>query len=162
MRLALNQAQAAADAGEVPVGAILVHQERLLASGENRNLRDCDPSAHAELVCLRAGAKALGNQRLNDCTLYCTLEPCPMCAGAIIHARLARLVFGATDPKTGACGTVFDLLESPHHNHRLVVRAGVLAADAGEQLSAFFLKQRGAKDPLNKLRHNDRSKTDKT
>ncbi len=145
MELALAEARAAAEAGEVPVGAALFLGYRLLAVGQNRVLRDHDPTAHAEIVALRLGGQALGNYRLTGCTLYCTLEPCAMCAGAIIHARLGRLVYGAADPKAGAAGSVLDVLNHPRLNHRLVVESGVLAGPCGELLRAFFLARRGGK-----------------
>jgi len=144
MTRAMAVARQAACAGEVPVGAVLVHQDTELAIGCNRNVADCDPSAHAEIVALRAGGRLLGSQRLLDCTLYCTLEPCPMCVGAIIHARLMRLVYAAPDPKTGACGSVFDLLESPLHNHTVVVRSRVMASEASVLLQQFFAAQRSS------------------
>ena len=138
MELALAGARAAAEAGEVPVGAVLFLGGRLLAEGQNRVLRDHDPTAHAEIVALRLGGRALGNYRLTGCTLYCTLEPCAMCAGAMIHARLGRLVYGAPDPKAGAAGSVLGVLNHPQLNHRLTVQAGVLAEPCGEVLRAFF------------------------
>ncbi len=138
MELALAEARAAAEAGEVPVGAALFLGDRLLAVGQNRVLRDHDPTAHAEIVALRLGGQALGNYRLTGCTLFCTLEPCAMCAGAIIHARLGRLVYGAGDPKAGAAGSVLDVLNHPRLNHRLAVESGVLAEPCGALLRAFF------------------------
>ncbi len=142
MRLALDQAREAAAAGEVPVGAVLFHGDRLLAFGQNRVLRDQDPSAHAEIVAMRLGGQALGNYRLLGCTLYCTLEPCAMCAGAMIHARLARLVYGAADPKAGAAGSVLAVLNHPQLNHRLPVTPHVLPEQCGELLRAFFEARR--------------------
>jgi tRNA(Arg) A34 adenosine deaminase TadA len=145
MQLALECAREAGAGGEVPVGAVIVSEAgRLLARGANSPIARHDPTAHAEIVALRAAGAAAGNYRLPGCTLYVTLEPCAMCVGALVHARVARLVYGAADPKTGACGSVFDLAASPAHNHRLTVQGGVLAAACGEQLKAFFAERRGA------------------
>ena len=128
---------------EIPVGAVLVGPEgAVLGEGWNRNITEHDPSAHAEIVALRQAGLRLGNHRLLDCTLYVTLEPCAMCAMAMVHARLARVVYGAPDPKTGAAGSVFDLLADPRHNHRVQVRGGVLAEEAGARLSAYFRRKR--------------------
>lgn len=133
---------------EIPVGAVLVGADgRLLGEGWNRNIADHDPSAHAEIVALRQAGAAVGNHRLLGATLYVTLEPCAMCAMAAIHARVARLVYGASDPKTGACGGVFDLIADPRHNHRVQVRGGVLGQEAGHRLSNYFRAKRG-KPPL--------------
>jgi tRNA(adenine34) deaminase len=142
MRRALELAACAEAEGEVPVGAVLVADGRVLAEGWNRPITLSDPSAHAEMIALRAGGQALGNYRLPGTTLYVTLEPCAMCAGAIIHARVARLVYGADDPKTGAVGSVIDLLRGPQLNHRVEVAAGVLAAECGAQLQSFFRARR--------------------
>ncbi|HEX6549732.1 MAG TPA: tRNA adenosine(34) deaminase TadA [Gammaproteobacteria bacterium] len=129
---------------EIPVGALVVGPDgTLLGEGWNRNIGESDPSAHAEIVALRAAGKALGNHRLVGCTLYVTLEPCAMCAMAAVHARLARVVYGAADPKTGAAGSVFDLLADPRHNHRVEVLGGVLAGEAGQRLTAYFRAKRG-------------------
>lgn len=147
MQLALAEARAAALAGEVPVGAVLVRGGEVVATGRNAPLQEHDPTAHAEIAALRAGAQRLGNYRLGDCTLYVTLEPCAMCAMAAIHARLARIVYAAGDPKTGAAGSVFDLLADPRHNHRVVVVGGVLAEEAGTMLTNYFRRKRG-KPPL--------------
>lgn len=145
MRHALALARKAADVhGEVPVAAVLVDADgRWLAEGFNRNITEHDPSAHAEIVALREGGRALGNHRLLGTTLYVTLEPCTMCAMAMVHARIARLVFAARDPKTGACGSVFDLLADPRHNHRVQVEEGVLAEEASVMLSNYFRAKRG-------------------
>ena len=124
MQAALAEAQLAAEAGEVPIGAVVVHEGTIIARGQNRILRDVDPTAHAEIVALRAAAKALGNYRLAGCALYVTLEPCAMCAGAMIHARLDRLVFAAADPKAGACGSVLAVLNHPQLNHQMQSGAG--------------------------------------
>ena len=134
--------------GEIPVGAVLVGADgRLLGEGWNRNISDRDPTAHAEIVAMREAGRALGNHRLVGCTLYVTLEPCAMCAMAAVHARVARLVYGAADPKTGACGSVFDLVADPRHNHRVAVQGGVLGDEAGRRLSNYFRAKRG-KAPL--------------
>lgn len=142
MRAALEEARAAGAAGEVPIGAVLVLDGSVVARGQNRVLRDVDPTAHAEVVVLRAGAKALGNYRLLDCELYVTLEPCAMCAGAMIHARLGRLVYGAADPKAGAAGSVLEVLNHPRLNHQMTVTRGVLAEECSELLRAFFRERR--------------------
>lgn len=142
MRLALAEARLAAEAGEVPVGAVLFLDNRLLAAGQNRVLRDSDPTAHAEVVALRAAGRILGNYRLLRCTLYSTLEPCAMCAGAMTHARLERLVFGALDPKAGAAGSVLSVLNHPRLNHGLQVQPEVLADKCGAILRAFFQARR--------------------
>jgi tRNA(adenine34) deaminase len=129
---------------EIPVGAVLVDAEgRMIGEGWNRNISDHDPSAHAEIVAMREGGRALGNHRLVGCTLYITLEPCAMCAMAVVHARLARVVFAATDPKTGAAGSVFDLIADPRHNHRVEVAGGVLAEEASVMLTNYFRRKRG-------------------
>ena len=143
MQAALAEARLAADAGEVPIGAVMVHEGIIIARGQNRVLRDNDPTAHAEIVALRAAAVALGNYRLNGSSLYVTLEPCAMCAGAMIHARLDRLVFAAVDPKTGACGSVLSVLNHPQLNHQMQVEQGILADEAAELLRGFFRERRG-------------------
>ena len=133
---------------EIPVGAVLVGADgQLLGEGWNRNIAEHDPSAHAEIVALRQAGRALGNHRLVGSTLYVSLEPCAMCAMALVHARVARLVFAAADPKTGACGSVFDLVADPRHNHRVEVVGGVLAEEAGRRMSNYFRAKRG-KPPL--------------
>jgi len=142
MRRALELARCAATVGEVPVGAILVLRDEVVGEGWNRPIGAHDPTAHAEMVALRAAAARLGNYRLVESTLYVTLEPCPMCAGAMIHARVARLVFGAVDPRAGAAGTVFNLLQSEHLNHRAIVTGGVLAEECGLLLREFFRVRR--------------------
>lgn len=129
---------------EIPVGAVVVGADgALLGEGWNRNIAEHDPSAHAEIVAMREAGRRLGNHRLVGCTLYVTLEPCAMCAMAIVHARFARVVFGAYDPKTGAAGSVFDLLTDPRHNHRVAVQGGVLGEEAGRQLTNYFRRKRG-------------------
>ena len=143
MQGALGEARLAAEAGEVPIGAVVVHDGEIIAAGQNRVLRDVDPTAHAEIVALRAAAAALGNYRLNGCTLYVTLEPCAMCAGAMIHARLDRLVFAAADPKAGAAGSVLSVLNHPQLNHQMQVEQGILGEEAAELLRSFFRERRG-------------------
>lgn len=143
MRLALAQARQAIELGEVPVGAVAVLDGRVIGSGFNRKESDQDPTAHAEMIALREAAAHLNNWRLVDVTLYCTLEPCPMCAGAMIQARLSRLVYGAKDTRFGADGTIVDVLGRPEFNHRVEVVSGVLAEEAGELLQEFFRRLRG-------------------
>ena len=129
---------------EIPVGALLVSADgEVIGEGWNRNITDRDPSAHAEIVAMRQAGARVGNHRLLGSTLYVTLEPCAMCAMAMVHARIARVVFGARDPKTGAAGSVFDLLSDPRHNHRVEVIGGVLAGEAGTRLTNYFRKKRG-------------------
>ncbi len=142
MKLALELAQQAADAGEVPVGALVVKDSEIVGRGYNQPISGADPSAHAEMVALRDAAQHLGNYRLVGCTLYVTLEPCAMCTGAIQHARIARLVFGASDPKTGACGSVVNLMAEEKLNHHCEVTSGVLAEQCGSILSGFFAARR--------------------
>ncbi|SFN10099.1 tRNA(adenine34) deaminase [Formivibrio citricus] len=142
MRLALAEAQKAAELGEVPVGAVVVLDGEIVATGFNQPISRSDPSAHAEMVALRAAAGKLGNYRLPGCELYVTLEPCIMCAGAIMHARLARVVYAATDPKTGAAGSVINPFEDRRLNHHTEVVGGVLAEEASQMLSAFFSERR--------------------
>ncbi|HEV2484341.1 MAG TPA: tRNA adenosine(34) deaminase TadA [Terracidiphilus sp.] len=142
MQAALAQARQAAAAGEVPIGAVVLHNGEIIAAGQNRVLRDLDPTAHAEIVAMRAAAVALGNYRLPGCTLYVTLEPCAMCAGAMIHARLDRLVFAAADPKAGAAGSVLSVLNHPQLNHQMQVEQGIGAAESAELLRSFFRERR--------------------
>jgi tRNA(adenine34) deaminase len=142
MREALELAKLAAGRGEVPVGAVVVRDGEIIGRGSNAPISARDPTAHAEIAALRDAARALDNYRLGGCTLYVTLEPCAMCAGAIMHARIERLVFGAADPKTGACGSVIDLFAEPRLNHHTAVTRGVLAAEAGRLLSDFFAARR--------------------
>lgn len=142
MRRALALADRAESEGEVPVGAVLVRDGECLGEGWNRPIAAHDASAHAEIQALRAGGAHVGNYRLTGATLFVTLEPCVMCAGAIVHARIARVVYGATDPKTGAAGSLFDTLISPLHNHRVEVQGGLLAEIAGDQLRRFFRARR--------------------
>ena len=142
MRQALELAREAERAGEVPVGAVLVAGEQVIARGWNRTITDCDPTAHAEMVALREAAKALGNYRLGDVTLYVTIEPCAMCAGAIVQARVARLVYGADDPKGGAVRSCFNVLDNPRLNHRVEVTSGMLADECAALLQTFFSARR--------------------
>jgi tRNA(adenine34) deaminase len=142
MELALEQAGLAQQAGEVPVGALVTRNGEILGRGFNRNLLDNDPSAHAEIVALRQAASRLRNHRLTGCVLVCTVEPCAMCAGAMIHARVARLVYGASDPKAGAAGSVLQVVNHPQLNHRMEVTSGVLADRCSEVLKAFFAERR--------------------
>jgi tRNA(adenine34) deaminase len=143
MQSAFAEARLAAEAGEVPIGAVVVHDGRIIATGQNRVLREVDPTAHAEIVAMRAASAVLGNYRLNGCTLYVTLEPCAMCAGAMTHARLDRLVFGAADPKAGAAGSVLAVLNHPQLNHQMQVEQGILGEEAAELLRNFFRERRG-------------------
>lgn len=142
MRAALDCAREADANGEVPVGAVVSVGNEVIGRGFNRSITDCDPTAHAEIVALRDASKALGNYRLGNATLYVTLEPCAMCVGAIVQARIARLVFGAYDPKAGAAGSVIDLTDSEAFNHRFEVNGGLLADESGALLSAFFRGKR--------------------
>ena len=142
MRAALAEAKVAAEAGEVPVGAVVVAGGEIVARGHNRSETDSDPSAHAEIVALRAAARAEGNYRLTGATLYVTLEPCAMCMGALVQARIERLVFGAYDPKAGAAGSAIDLSDSPSFNHRFEINGGVLAEECGAVLKTFFESRR--------------------
>lgn len=144
MALAQAAAEEARAAGEVPVGAVLVRGDEVIARGFNHPIGAHDPSAHAEMVALRAAAQAVENYRLPGCELYVTLEPCLMCAGAIMHARIARVVFGARDPKTGACGSVVDAFANPQLNHHTTVNGGVLEAECGAALKSFFAERRRA------------------
>lgn len=142
MRQALVEAQAAADHADVPVGALVVRQGHIIGRGHNRREADGDPTAHAELLAIRQAAQAIGHWRLEGCTLYCTLEPCCMCAGAMVLARLPRLVYATIDPKAGAAGSVVDLLHHPRLNHTVQVERGLYADEAAEQLRAFFRRLR--------------------
>jgi tRNA(adenine34) deaminase len=142
LTLALGEARAAAAAGEVPVGAIVVANGVVVGRGQNRVLRDLDPTAHAEIVALREAALALGNYRLSGCEIFVTLEPCAMCAGAMIHARLSRLVYAAADPKAGAAGSVLEVLNHPQLNHQMAVTSGEFAEESAELLRSFFRERR--------------------
>jgi len=142
MRLALREAKRAFDEQEVPVGAVVVQNGRVIARGHNRPVHLSDPAGHAEIIALRRAARRLGNYRLTDCTLYVTIEPCAMCAGAIVHARLRRVIFGARDPKAGAAGSVLAVLNHPKLNHQVEVAGGVLGDDCARLLRRFFRARR--------------------
>lgn len=142
MEEALRYAQRALEAGEVPVGAVVVREGAIVGRGANRNIAASDPTAHAEIVALREAAAHVGNHRLGDCELFATIEPCAMCAGALVHARIKRLVYGADDPKAGAVRSVVAVLNHPALNHRMEVRAGVLAGRSAELLQTFFKNRR--------------------
>ena len=142
MRAAIEEAQAAEAAGEVPVGAIAVVGGEIVGRGQNRVLRDMDPTAHAEIVALRQAAAQVGNYRIPECELFVTLEPCAMCAGAMVHARLRRLIYGAADPKAGAAGSVLEVVNHSRLNHQMEVRSGVLAEESGQMLREFFRARR--------------------
>ena len=142
MQAALDQARLAAEGGEVPIGAVVVHEGVIIAHAQNCVIRHVDPTAHAEIIAMRTAAKALGNYRLNGCTLYVTLEPCAMCAGAMVHARLDRLIFAAADPKTGACGSVLSVLNHGQLNHQMQVGQGLGAEESAALLRGFFREKR--------------------
>jgi tRNA(adenine34) deaminase len=142
MEEALRAAQRALEAGEVPVGAVVVSEGRIIGRGWNRNITDNDPTAHAEIIALREAGAAVGNHRLSECDLFATIEPCPMCAGALVHARIKRLVYGADDPKAGAVLSVMQLLNHKQLNHKVEVRSGVLAGRCAELLQTFFKNRR--------------------
>jgi tRNA(adenine34) deaminase len=142
MEEALRVAQRALEAGEVPVGAVVVHAGAIVGRGWNRNLTDFDPTAHAEVIALRQAGAALGNHRLGDCELFVTIEPCPMCAGALVHSRVKRVVYGADDPKAGAVHSVMEVLNHPRLNHQTEIRGGVLAGRSAELLQSFFRSRR--------------------
>jgi len=142
LTLALNEARAAGVAGEVPVGAVVIDNGVVVGRGQNRVQRDLDPTAHAEIVALREAARTLGNYRLGSCELFVTLEPCAMCAGAMIHARLSRLIYAAADPKAGAVGSVLEVLNHPRLNHQMLVASGELAEESAELLRDFFRQRR--------------------
>lgn len=142
MHMAVEQARAAALRGEVPVGALVVQDDRILAAAGNRTITDCDPTAHAEIVALREAAHSVGNHRLTDAALYVTIEPCAMCAGALVQARIARLIYGADDTKGGAIRTCMQVLDAPALNHRVEVTPGVLAEESVQLLQSFFSARR--------------------
>ncbi|HUU84598.1 MAG TPA: tRNA adenosine(34) deaminase TadA [Phycisphaerae bacterium] len=142
MRAALTEAALADEADDVPVGAVVVHSGRIIGRGHNQKERLRDPTAHAEMLAITAATAARGDWRLTGCTLYATLEPCAMCAGAMVLARIDRLVFGTADPKTGACGSVYNLVADPTANHQIVVTRGILEFECGAVLQAFFARQR--------------------
>jgi len=147
MQIALELAQQAADAGEVPVGAIVVKDGKIIGRGSNAPITTSDPTAHAEIRAMRDAAASLGNYRLVGCTLYVTLEPCAMCTGAIQHARIAKVIYGASDPKTGACGSVVDLMAEPKLNHHTEIAGGIMATECGALLSSFFSARRKKAKP---------------
>ena len=153
MQLALAQAALAGQAGEVPVGAVVVQGGQVIATGRNAPIEGHDPTAHAEIIALRAAAQVLGNYRLPDCELYVTLEPCAMCCGAMLHARLKRVVFGAPDPKTGAAGSVINLFEQLQLNHQTALQGGVLAGECAALLKGFFSQRREEKKAKALLRN---------
>jgi tRNA(adenine34) deaminase len=142
MQAALDEARLAGEAGEVPIGAVVVCDSEIIARGQNRVLREVDPTAHAEIVAMRAATAVVANYRLLGCTLYVTLEPCAMCAGAMVHARLDRLVFGAADPMAGAAGSVLSVLNHPQLNHQMLMEQGILADESAELLRSFFRERR--------------------
>jgi tRNA(adenine34) deaminase len=147
MQAALDEARAAEAAGEVPIGAVVLFENQLIARGQNRVLRDNDPTAHAEIIALRAAAQSIGNYRLTGCTLVSTLEPCAMCAGAMIHARIDRLVFAAEDPKAGAAGSVLSVLNHAALNHQMGLDHGLLAEESAALLREFFQRRRSSQKP---------------
>lgn len=151
MRHALALADLAEQQNEIPVGAVLVKDQQIIGEGWNQSIKLHDPSAHAEMMAIRAAGKTIENYRLVNCSLYVTLEPCSMCAGLLIHSRIDRLIFGATDLKTGAVGSVYDLLSDERMNHQIEVTGGVLAEACGNKLSAFFKQRRSQKKALKKL-----------
>ena len=153
MAAALAQARAAAAAGEVPVGAVVVKDGQIIATGRNAPLEQHDPTAHAEIVALRAAAKALGNYRLDGCELFVTLEPCAMCSGAMLQARLKRVVYGAADPKTGAAGSVINLFAQAQLNHQTQIQGGVLASESTALLQDFFTERRNQKRQETLMNH---------
>jgi len=142
MLCAIGEARSAAAAGEVPIGAVLVHEGKIIARSGNRTILDCDPTAHAEMVVLREGARVLRNFRLGGTTLYVTVEPCSMCAGAIVQARVPRIVYGCADPKGGAVQSCFEILTNPRLNHQVEVSSGILGADCAALLQSFFAARR--------------------
>ena len=150
MQAAVEEARSAAAGGEVPVGAVVLLDGEIIARGQNRVIRDSDPTAHAEIVAMRAAALHLGNYRLTGCQLFVTLEPCAMCAGAILHARIARLVYATADPKAGACGSVLEVMNHPKLNHRVAVESGLMAEECSTLLQQFFRtrRERAASKPV--------------
>ncbi|MFC4700007.1 tRNA adenosine(34) deaminase TadA [Glaciecola siphonariae] len=150
MRHAIEQAKLAADEGEIPVGAVLVYNDEIIAWGRNQSITKLDPSAHAEMLAIKQGTMALGNYRLPGTTLYVTLEPCSMCAGLLVHARIDRLVFGAKDAKTGACGSISNIVQDARLNHQIKLSSGVLTEECSLMLSEFFRLRRAKKKALKK------------
>jgi tRNA(Arg) A34 adenosine deaminase TadA len=157
LQAAIAEANDAEDNGEVPVGAVVTHNGIIIGRGQNRVLRDSDPTAHAEIVALREAGRHLRNYRLEDCTLYATLEPCAMCAGAILHARISRLVYAAPDPKAGACGSVLSVMNHPQLNHKVELTTGLLAEECGTLLTNFFRKRRQEKSSSRILQIEDKA-----
>lgn len=153
MQAALTEAKRAGAEGEVPVGAVVVYEQEIVGRGRNRVITDLDPSGHAEMQAIRAAAQHIGNYRLLDATLYVTLEPCPMCAGLLVHSRIKRLVYGAADAKTGAAGSIMNLLQHPQLNHQIEVDGGLCEAECSRLLSEFFQLRRAAKKRLRRLPH---------
>jgi tRNA(adenine34) deaminase len=147
MRLAIDAAHIAEENGDVPIGAIIVYQNQVIGRAWNQREQLCDPTAHAEIIALTQAASYIGSWRLHGCAMYVTLEPCPMCAGALVLGRLDRLVYGCADPKTGACGSLYDIVRDGRLNHRLVVTSGVLAEDCTALLQTFFRQRRNNRDP---------------
>lgn len=152
MKTALALAERASEAGEVPIGAVVVYQGRIIGEGFNQTITTLDPSAHAEMVAIREAAKTIGNYRLVDCTLYVTIEPCSMCVGLLVHSRISRLVFGATEPKAGAVCSASRVQEQAHFNHQFTIDSGVLAAECSAIMSRFFRERRERKKALKKNR----------
>jgi tRNA(adenine34) deaminase len=150
MQRAYELAQKAEDINEIPVGAVIVANNKIISEGFNQSITLNDPSAHAEMIAIRQAGQALQNYRLLDCTLYVTLEPCPMCAGLLVHSRINRLVFASTDLKTGAAGSAFNLVEHQKHNHQIQVTSGIMADECSQLLSAFFKRRRAEKKALKK------------
>ena len=142
MQMALEQARIAESLGEVPIGAVIVRDNQVIATGHNRRIIDSEPTAHAEIIAIRSAARAIGDWRLSGCTLYVTLEPCPMCAGAIVLARIDRLVYGASDPKAGAVETLYQICSDERLNHRVEIVSGILANECAQLISKFFQRQR--------------------
>ena len=150
MRRALELASIAFEQGEVPIGAVVVHQDQIIGEGFNQTISNLDPSAHAELVAIRQAARSLGNYRLVDCTVYVTIEPCSMCAGLLVHSRISHLIFGALEPKAGAVCSAANINEQSHFNHRFSVEGGILQAEASALMRRFFLERRERKKALKK------------
>lgn len=142
MRLAIDQASIAEENGDVPIGAIIIHENRIIAKAYNQRQQLNDPTAHAEIIALTQAAEAVGSWRLHGCTIYVTLEPCPMCAGALVLARIDRLVFGTEGPKTGACGSLYNIVQDSRLNHQIQITSGILMEDCKSQLQAFFQRRR--------------------
>jgi tRNA(adenine34) deaminase len=157
LQAAIAEANDAETNGEVPVGAVVVHKNKIIGRGQNRVLRDSDPTAHAEIVALRQAGLHLRNYRLEDCTLYATLEPCAMCAGAILHARISRLVYATPDPKAGACGSVLSVINHPQLNHKVELTTGLLADECGTLLTNFFRKRRQEKSSIRILQIEEKA-----